>query len=91
VGQLLVVVRLCRGHCIARTTRTDPWSDWKRDLESAQGRRSDLGSVYTVTVLITLIPDLYRHLLGATVIEIWDQRAKSERVKFWEPLSENPL
>ena len=29
--------------------------------------------MYTVTVLITLIPDLYRHLLGATVIEIWDQ------------------
>ena len=22
-----------------------------------------------------LIPDLYRHLLGATVIEIWDQRS----------------
>ena len=65
-----------------------------------------------------LIPDLYCHLLGATVIEIWDQlsktlldtvreecidryrsglclvkdqRAKSERVKFWEPLSENLL
>ncbi len=60
---------------------------------------------------VELIPDLYRHLLGATVIEIRDQgigldeicqskkvptlvkdqRAKSVRVKFWEPLSENLL
>jgi len=82
------------GRIIARDTQTtwpDPWCVIVPIGLMWYASPTHLGSVYTVTVLITLIPDLYRHLLGATVIEIWDQRAKSERVKFWEPLSENPL
>jgi len=34
--------------------------------------QSRLKEIQTL-VQLELIPDLYRHLLGATVIEIWDQ------------------